>query len=810
MANHSRDAQFDATAALAQRFPLLASGDAARKTLAWFERKIVGEAEAIGRDWQDTRARMLEVNRRKRIIRLVSIENDFWISKRANPSPKPKNFIMPFAPDFEPWSLQQWWPPEDWRDWPLFDDSGWLGNLPSIRTKSLEPPNPEDAGSPVDRPRAMDIMADLLTGEPRTPEALLVTQAAAWLDTALGRIGRLGARHTARDIDPEVLLADIESHMLRPGLPVNAKSLMGDYVFVTDFSIPADMMEDALQKLFGSVVNSASTLDLSYASGGQSHEWKDYFQALGHVMPLEHTLMAVQLASCALRSESVWTVLQALRAAGRNGSGNPDLVDLSMCIRRRWMLALKALAWLEASLQCAKPFAFVTPADLACFAIDSLLPLYPRPVVAVSHRSADAKTALAASKAWGANEVMLDATFRPVWQTNRAMVWSLFAATPVLCKIRSANYGDSEWCRRESELFQHLASTADFLRGRRVLEIDLDSIALLEKAAITNPKTHRWFNVAAGVDSPPMELRRMETWQGVMITAASVARFTARAMALASHPGYPPSDLANHMLKMLYSPDEGAIPDGDFWVFERGWQKMSAVLRAGAAALALEGPLAKVVKDETAEDVTQWFEAIAKDPPNVQNTELNPCDLCAALEWRAHLEPYLRKHNAGTMLENQAAIIDLRDTNVEEWRSHPGWTVARGLISLRLPFPIIVRQRAGQNAEKWPLFTDIDVPIFTEHLPDQRLPQGEVFFSLGGSWPGLFAEALGEFIELEPSLAKACHETLLFGPDPVMMRADGGLSSLSVSEDHDFEEWLRNYGESDPDAQSAAGGEKRT
>src|SRR4029453_18702978 len=76
--------------------------------------------------------------------------------------------------------------------------------------------------------------------------------------------------------------------------------------------------------------------------------------------------------------------------------------------------------------------------DLACFAIDAMLPLYPRPVVAVSHRGADAKAPLAAGTAWGANEVILDATFRPHWQTNRAMVWSLFASTPVLCRIRSA------------------------------------------------------------------------------------------------------------------------------------------------------------------------------------------------------------------------------------------------------------------------------------------------------------------------------------------------------------------------------------
>lgn len=800
MARHSHDALLDATYAIAQRFPLLASRDAARKTLAWLEGKIAVEAHAIDRDWQDARTRMLEVNGRKRLIRLASIENDFWIAKRANPFPKPKNFINPLAADFEPWNLQQWWPPQDWKQWPLFEDSPWVGSLLSTITRTLQPTNQEEAGSPADRPRAMEVVAEMMSSEPGTPEALLVTQVAAWLDTALGRIGRLSVRQAARDVDPEILLADLVSHVLQPRPTVDSKTC-ADYVFVTDFSIPADMVEDTLQKLFGSAVGSASNLVVRYASGGQSNEWRDYFQAIGHVMPTEHTLMAVQLASCALRSESVWGLLQRLSSAGRSGSGDPDLIDISMCVRRRWILALKALAWLEASLQRAEPFAFLTPADLACFAIDSLLPLYPRPVIAVSHRGADAKTALAASKAWGSNEVLLDATFQPVWQTNRAMVWSLFAATPVLCKIRSTSYADSEWCCRESELFEHLTVTADFLYGRRVIEIDLDSIALLEKAAVTNRKTHRWFNVAAGLDSPPTELRRMETWQGVMIMAASAARFTGRAMALAAYEGHAPSDLANLLLDILYSSDEDAIPGGDFWSFQGGWHRLSATLRAGAAELDLKGPLARVVKDETVEDVALWYETMAKHLPNLQITELDPCDFCAAIEWREHLEPHLRKHDAGTVLENQPAVIDLRDTNADEWRSHAGWTVARGLIALRPPYPVVVRQRAGQEVERWPLFREIDIPIFTEHLPDQRLPQGEVFFSLGGSWPGLFAEALGAFIELEPSLAKACRETLGFGPDPVMMRADGGLSSLSLDHDHDFEEWLRNFGKAERDSQ---------
>jgi hypothetical protein len=171
---------------------------------------------------------------------------------------------------------------------------------------------------------------------------------------------------------------------------------------------------------------------------------------------------------------------------------------------------------------------------------------------------------------------------------------------------------------------------------------------------------------------------------------------------------------------------------------------------------------------------------------------LDLCDLLAALDWREYLEPYLRDHNKGTVLEYQAGIIDLRGVTEDAWMTDPGWTIARGLIFLRLPYPLLVRQLAGQGVENWPLIRELDMPIFTQHFPEQGIPQSEVFFSLGGPWPAAYFNATSHVVRMSPYLAYACQESLKSGNDPVMVRADKGLAALSIG-DKDFEEWLREY-----------------
>jgi hypothetical protein len=771
---------------IARKFPELTSNAEARKTLAWLHAKVAGEAGAIEDDWNRVRSRMEGVNSNRTVMRAVPIVNDFWMCKKANTIPRPAN-IFEFGEQglqMSNWGLQRWHPPEDWAEWPRFDVdlADWLNGLNLSRTAQCKQLLPTGAagGPAAERRRAMQILGELASGAAGIAGLFVVSQAVAWLDTALGRLGKIFDHGGAEDVAPQILLQDL-----------------ADSVIPSTNLLFGDMVEGALQPLYGSIREQGHTLVTQFTLGGQSSEWRDYFQALSRPSSPAQALMTVQLAALTLRSESVWYVLELLR---QTETDNQNLSDLSACVRRRWLLALKALAWVEISLQRPTPFELVTPADLMCFGITSLLPLYPRPIVAVSHRSGDAKPLLKEGKVWGANEVMIDATFRPVWQTNRAMIWSLFAATPVLCKVRSRTYDDSEWCRRESEMFDHLSQSADFLGGRLRFDINLDEVRALDRAAVSWPKIHRIRDMAEGIESPPMEILKFKTWQGALIRAVAVARFAHRFLALADRPPKASaSELANVFLNRLCSGQD--VPADSLFGVVEGWRVLSESIRADAALLGLEGPLARACGDREVERAEEWFNQAERGWPGEVAADLNLCDVLAALDWREHLEPHLRAQNKGTCFEFQAGVIDLRNTNEAEWANDPGWAVARGLIFLRLPYPLNIRQRAGQDVDKWPHLRDVDIPIFTEHLPDQRLPLSEVFFSLGGPWPALYCYAVRELVDIVPVLMAACLETMKgrTGPvDPVLMRADGGLSAMSIDGGSDLEDWLRTQHEAQP------------
>jgi hypothetical protein len=787
---------------LAHRFPELAATNEARKTMSWF----LGKARADGgldRDWQACKQRMKALNDRKNVLRLMPSEHDFWLCKRANPEPRPENYFLPFASDFQAWSLQVWQPPAQWWQWPTFDVAreGWIPDRELRTTRLMEDPAEAlwQGNAETERSRALEILREIGADAPAAVEGVVAGQCAAWLDAALGRLGRL-TQVGDGDIEPGILVEDLAEHVLARRAAATS-TIESDFVVVADANVMrSDLMEDCLEKLYGSARKAdGSGLVTESSPRGQSQEWRDYFRALGHDVSVEQALASVQLAALLLRSQSVWTALSMVRQAESDGAS--DLTDLATCVRRRWCLALRALAWLEISLQRASSFEILRPADLTCFAITSLLPLYPRALMAISHRGCDAKEKLIKSKAWGSNEVLLDATFRPEWQTNRAMVWSLFSPTPAICKLRSPRYTQSAWCRREAEMFKHLVETADFLDGRRYFEIALEDVDVVESAVRSSPATHRFFDSASGLESPPFEIRKWQAWQGVMVRAAAIAKFIHRffAMAELEHQGGP-VNLANRFLERLC---EGAseVPEGSLLGFDHIWHRLAEGLRADADIVELKAPLARLPSSsdrneprETASEAEAWFERHASCVP-VSKDGLDICDLLAALEWRDCLEGLLRGHNKGTVFENQAGFIDLRGVTQQQWMTDPGWTVARALVMLRLPYPLLIRQIADQGVESWPSIRQVDAPIFTQHHPDQVVPQSEVFFSLGGPWPAVYFKTACDALEMSPYLALACQESLKQGDDPVMMRPERGLSSLSIGGGSDFPEWLRKHQE---------------
>ena len=105
----------------------LTSENEARRTLSWINGKVA-TAGHFERDWQRMRSRMEHVNTGGRISQALPIEHDFWICKRANPLPRPDDYLVPFASDYQSWSEQIWQPPQEWNQWPTFgvESEDWL------------------------------------------------------------------------------------------------------------------------------------------------------------------------------------------------------------------------------------------------------------------------------------------------------------------------------------------------------------------------------------------------------------------------------------------------------------------------------------------------------------------------------------------------------------------------------------------------------------------------------------------------------------------------------------------------------------
>src|SRR3954452_12350465 len=82
---------------------------------------------------------------------------------------------------------------------------------------------------------------------------------------------------------------------------------------------------------------------------------------------------------------------------------------------------------------------------------------------------------------WGNFRFSIDALFVPHWETNVSTVWGLFSAVPGLVRIPSEHYEESEWCRREREIFDYLGEHGDFLPGRRIIEIERAQLELLDE-----------------------------------------------------------------------------------------------------------------------------------------------------------------------------------------------------------------------------------------------------------------------------------------------------------------------------------------
>ena len=125
-------------------------------------------------------------------------------------------------------------------------------------------------------------------------------------------------------------------------------------------------------------------------------------------------------------------------------------------------------------------------------------------------------------------------------------------------------------------------------------------------------------------------------------------------------------------------------------------------------------------------------------------------DVLIALEWLQILLPLLEEASMGDMI-----LIDLRGLTKEIWENDPGYSLARGIASLRQPpKPIWFIQYAGQEIEKWGLGGD-DRPIFTQHTDEQFKWMWEGSYS--PDWPAYYAEKCG--LDMSVELKEKCMAT---------------------------------------------------
>ena len=327
-----------------------------------------------------------------------------------------------------------------------------------------------------------------------------VQQVLAWLDLAVGR----PFRYLPLSSGP-----DFESL---------AREFLRRIVVALGFRYAGAFNERRLEALYNLEFARDGAVDMPWTRVGQGEGWREAWRALSTDLDAETFGDAIRLTARAMRCPPL---LGGLVGLLEHGDG--DARQIAVCMVRRWMLALRAMAWLEIALTA--PREDVRPCDLACFAYNAVKPDFPRRTLAISHRSADVKATLIEMDIWGAARVAIDATNVPAWETNTGLVWGLFASTPAVLRVASAGYDASLWCRRERELTQYLLERCDFMSERWIGDVSLAGLRALDGAAIGSgtrefpPMTDLWT-----VDPAPRWELRMLRVAGLLRMLNAVLR----------------------------------------------------------------------------------------------------------------------------------------------------------------------------------------------------------------------------------------------------------------------------------------------
>jgi hypothetical protein len=444
---------------------------------------------------------------------------------------------------------------------------------------------------------------------------------------------------------------------------------------------------------------------------GQSEEWRQDWDWLSRPIGFDDMREALRLAARVMRcSPVVAGLLQMLR------SGDPPMRVLSLAVVRRWLLTLKAMSWLEAAL--SEEWAHVRAQDLACFAFNAVKPDWPRRIIAVSHRSVDAKPLLAKMNLWGSSHVALDASYVPSWETNTGMVWGLFGATPAVVRVGSPRYGQSIWCLREAELAQHLIERCDFLSERWVMDVELSELGSLDAAIDSfwngDGDPNPLYSVVH--EFPPLCVvwtpSPMPVWEVRMLRAAGALRVI---NTLVTDPR-----LTNMIAEGLLDRNDPPVPvptnnPGGWRQYASIFEDLSALGAPEERELAMRLPSGYGAEQLFLDD--ELLERV----PDMSNGRPALGDLLVAFEWLRTEWPLIVAEGLDRFL-----AVSCRGLFPEQWAVDERLSLQRGLLAIRTPVPTWIIQQAGQAVENWGL-PATDHPIFTEHEPFQFSWMQEAF-----------------------------------------------------------------------------------
>ena len=473
---------------------------------------------------------------------------------------------------------------------------------------------------------------------------------------------------------------------------------------------------------------------------GQGEVWRESWGWLSRDIDFAHMHEAVQLAARIMRCEPVVEGLMRALSSERG-----ELRTVALGVLRRWLLALRSMSWLEAS--ALETWSEVRAQDLACFAFSALKPEWPRRIMSVSHRSADAKPALSTMRLWRSSRCAIDASYVPSWETNTGMIWGLFGATPAIVRVRSPTYADSLWCRREAELAEHLVERRDFLSNRWVLDIDVARVRVLDDAYTVwdaggeaSPALRGLlpeFPPQCEVWTPPP----MPVWELAMLRASGALR------AINEFLGGDGA-LVNQFVTdvLLREPDfPGPAPTNN----PTGWREYATIFQelqahAGGTAEAVAITLPAGYGDEEARLDRELSERI----PDLSSGAPALRDVLVALEFLRTEWRVATDQGHGRFL-----ALDCRGISREQLIQDARYSLHRGLISLRLPVPLWIIQSAGQGVDGWGLPEDF--PIFTEHLEHQFSWMLQISFDRRDAQSNFPRESK---LALSPAMQRLCRE----------------------------------------------------